>query len=193
MLAPVPYQMPVREDKKKSKRAEGGLRSKGILDATSGETEAPSSEDEYKGEEEEGDIPSPHGKKRTASEDLEMEAPKRGKISLSDGSGSDADVDAELLSRDKPFAESSARYLPQQSSSSGDLPPEMMESETPPQASSPLRADDFEVSSRRISPDHPAARGTMKTAPKGDTSTVKGPGEGAPTGTNNEGPELSGL
>ena len=103
MLAPAPYQMPAREDKKKSKRAEGGLRSKGILDATSGETEAPSSKDEGEGE---GDIPSPHGRKRTASEDLEVEAPKRGKISLSDGSSSKDDVDAELLSRDKPFAES---------------------------------------------------------------------------------------
>ena len=51
MLAPTPYQMPAKEDKKKCKRAEGGLRSKGILDATSGETEAPSSEDEDEGEE----------------------------------------------------------------------------------------------------------------------------------------------
>ena len=105
MLAPAPYQMLAREDKKKNKRAEGGLPSKGILDATCGETEAPSSEDEDEGEGE-GDIPSPHGKKRTASEDLEVEAPKRGKISLSDGSGSEADVYAELLSRDKPLAES---------------------------------------------------------------------------------------
>nr|XP_020160917.1 neurofilament medium polypeptide-like [Aegilops tauschii subsp. strangulata] len=192
MLAPAPYQMPAKEDKKKSKRAEGGLRSKRILDATSGETEAPSSEDEDEGEGE-GDISSPHRKKRTVSEELEVEAPKRGKISLSDGSSSEADVDKELLSRDKPFAESPACYLPQQSSSSGDLPPEMMESETPPQASSPLRPDDFEVSSRRISPDHPAARGTMKTAPEGDTLTAKGPGEAAPTGTNNEGLELSSL
>ena len=93
----------------------------------------------------------------------------------------------------KLYVCSPARYLPQQSSSSGDLPPEMMESEMPPQAFSPLRADDLEVSSRRISPDHPAARGTMKTTPEGDTSIVKGPGEAAPTGTNNEGPELSDL
>ena len=104
MLAPAPYQMSVREDKKKSKRAEGGLRSKGIPDATSGEIEAPSSEDEDEGEEE-GGIPSPHGKKRTAFEDLEVEAPKRGKMSLSDGSGSKADVEADLFSRHKPFAE----------------------------------------------------------------------------------------
>ena len=51
MLAPTPYQMPAKEDRKKNKRAEGGLRSKGILDATSRETEAPSPEDEDEGEE----------------------------------------------------------------------------------------------------------------------------------------------
>ena len=93
----------------------------------------------------------------------------------------------------KPYVCSPACYLPQQSSSSGDLPPEMMESEMPPQASLPLRADDFEVSSRRISPNHPAARGTEETAPEGDISAVKGPGEAAPAGANNKGPELSGL
>ena len=37
------------------------------------------------------------------------------------------------------------------SSSSGDLRPEMMESETPPSAASPDRADEPEVSSRRVS------------------------------------------
>ena len=51
MLALASYQMPAREDKKKNKRDEGGLRSKGILDATSRETEAPSPEDEDEGEE----------------------------------------------------------------------------------------------------------------------------------------------
>ena len=48
----------------------------------------------------------PHGKKRTAPEGLEVEAPKRGKISLSDGSGSEDDVDTKLLFRDKPFVDS---------------------------------------------------------------------------------------
>ena len=41
----------------------------------------------------------------------------------------------------------------QQSSSSGDLLPEMMESETPPPDSSAQEAGDPEVSSRRASPD----------------------------------------
>ena len=68
-----------------------------------------------------------------------------------------------------------------------------MESETPPPASSPNRADDFEVSSRRISPDQQVVRGTMKTTPEGETSVAQGPGCAAPTGTNNKGPGLSGL
>ena len=38
------------------------------------------------------------------------------------------------------------------SSSSGDLRPEMMESETPPSAAPSDRADEPEVSSRRVSP-----------------------------------------
>ena len=67
------------------------------------ETEAPSPKDEGEGE---GDIPSPHGRKRAASEDLEVEAPKRGKVSLPCGSGSEANVVARHLSRDKPLAES---------------------------------------------------------------------------------------
>ena len=50
---------------------------------------------------------------------------------------------------------SSAYSFPQQSSSLGDLLPEMMESETPPHASSPHEAGDAEVSSRRASPDPP--------------------------------------
>ena len=62
-----------------------------------------------------------------------------------------------------------------------------MESETPPPVSSPNRADDFEVSSQRVSPDQQVVRGVMKTHPKGDALVAQGPG------ANNEGPELSGL
>ena len=103
MLAPALYQMPVKEDKEESKKAKGGLHSNGTPDAMSGETGTPSSEDEG---EEEADIPSPHGKKRTASKDLEVEAPKRGKMSLSYGSGSEDDIAAQFLRKDKPFTES---------------------------------------------------------------------------------------
>ena len=80
---------------------------------------------------------------------------------------------------------SSARSLLQQPSSSGDLLLEMMESETFPPLSSPNRADDFEVSSRRVSPDQQVVRGMMKTLPEGDTSVAQGPG------ANNKGPGLS--
>ena len=47
----------------------------------------------------------------------------------------------------------------QQSSSSGDLRPEMMESETPPSAAPSCGADDPEVSSRRVSPNPAGAEG----------------------------------
>ena len=56
----------------------------------------------------------------------------------------------------------------QQSSSSGDLRPEMMESETPPSAAPSGGADDPEVSSRRVSP------------------SPAGPGGPAPTGVRSE-------
>ena len=89
MLAPAPYQVTVEEDKEESKKAQGGPHSRGMPSTSSGEIEAPSSEDEREGE---SDIPSPHGKNRTASEDLKIKASKRGKISLSGGSGSGGDV-----------------------------------------------------------------------------------------------------
>ena len=82
---------------------------------------------------------------------------------------------------------SSARSLVQQSSSSGDLLPGMMESETPPPVSSPNKVDDFEVSSRRVSPDQQVMRGVTKTRTEDDTLVAQGPG------TNNKGPGLSGF
>ena len=72
MLVPAPYQVPAQEDKNKSEEAESILRSVGMTDTMSGETEAPSSKDKGEGE---GDTPSPHGRKRTASVDLKVEAP----------------------------------------------------------------------------------------------------------------------
>ena len=73
MLTPTPYQVPAKEDQEESKKAKGGLHSEGTPDTTSGEVRAPSSEDKREGE---ADILSPHGKKRSASEDLEVKAPK---------------------------------------------------------------------------------------------------------------------
>ena len=103
MLAPAPYQVSATGDKEESKKAKGGLYSKGTPDTMSGEIGTPSSEDKREGE---TDIPSPDGKKRAASEDLEAKAPKRGKMSLSGGSGSEDDVVAQFLRKDKPLAES---------------------------------------------------------------------------------------
>ena len=54
----------------------------------------------------------------------------------------------------------------QQSSSSGDLLPEMMESGTPPPTVPPGKAGDPEVSSRRVSP-NPAGAEDSYVAPRG--------------------------
>ena len=52
----------------------------------------------------------------------------------------------------------------QQSSSSGDLRPEMMESGTPPPAVPSCEAGDPEVSSRRVSP-NPSLEKSLRTSP----------------------------
>ena len=95
--------MPVKEDKEESKKVQGGPHSRGTPDTSFGEIGTPSSEDEREGK---TDIPSPHGKKRTASEDLKIEASKRGKISLSGGSISGGDIVTQFLRKHKPLAES---------------------------------------------------------------------------------------
>ena len=64
----------------------------------------------------------------------------------------------------------------------------MMESETPPPTSSPNKADDYEVSSRRVFLDQQSAGGGMKEAvPEGEPPIVRD------SGANNEGPGLSGF
>lgn len=72
-----------------------------------------------------------------------------------------------------------------QSSSLGDLLPEMMESETPPPVSQPPRADDPEVSSRRISPDPPRS--------EGNPSATRSPEYSAPKKSNRKSLGLSGA
>nr|XP_020178613.1 uncharacterized protein CG45076-like [Aegilops tauschii subsp. strangulata] len=98
----------------------------------SGETKIPSShEGDEDEEEEEAESDSPlkgRKKKRAASTDPEEEAPKRGKMALSDGSDSEAEP-IKKLPRVKPLAESPARDLPNPSLSEGSsLPPEMVQS-----------------------------------------------------------------
>ena len=103
MLVPAPYQVPVKEDKEESRMAKGGIHSEGTLGTVPGENRAPPSEDKREGE---ADILSPYGKKRAASKSWEVRAPKRGKTPLSGGSGSEGDVVAQFLHKNKPAAES---------------------------------------------------------------------------------------
>ena len=98
MLAPVPYQVPAGEDKEESEEAQGGLHSGGTPGNLSGGIGTSTSEG---GREGRTDIPSPHGKKRTTSEDSKREASKRGKVSQSGG-----DVDMHSLCKDRPLAKS---------------------------------------------------------------------------------------
>ena len=79
----------------------------------------------------------------------------------------------------------SDRSPSRQSSSSADLLPEMMESETPPHASPPHEAGDPEVSSQRISPDPPRL--------EGNPSASRSPEYSAPEGSNRKSPGLSGA
>ena len=72
-----------------------------------------------------------------------------------------------------------------QSSYSGDLLLEMMESETPPPASLPHEADNPEVSSRRISPD--------PHRPEGNSSAARSPEFSAPKETNRNSSGMSGV
>ena len=103
MLAPAPYQVPVKEDKEESRKAKGGLHSYGTPDTVSGGIKILSSEDKREGE---VDVSSPHGKKRAASEDWEERAPKRGKVPQSGGSGLRDGALAQSRDEDKPLAES---------------------------------------------------------------------------------------
>ena len=63
----------------------------------------------------------------------------------------------------------------------------MMESDTPSAASSPNRADDFEVSSRGAPPDRQVVQETKKALPEGGAFVTQG------SGIKHDGPELSGL
>ena len=91
----------------------------------------------------------------------------------------------------KIYVCSPARSPPRQSSSSGHLLPEMMESETPTQISLPDKADDAELSSRRIFPDQQVARGAVKTGPEGNASDARDLGCAALTGTSDKSLGLS--
>ena len=82
MLARAPYQVTLGNDKERNGEAKSGLHAGGTLRIITGEIGTPVSEDERGGE---SGIPSPHGKKRAASEDLEAETPKQGKKTSPEG------------------------------------------------------------------------------------------------------------
>ena len=86
-----------------SGRTKGGLDSEGIPNIVSEGIKIPSFEDKSEGG---VNVSSPHGKKRAASEDWEKEAPKRGKVPQSGGSGLEDGVFAQSHDEDKPLAES---------------------------------------------------------------------------------------
>ena len=103
MLDRAPYQVPSREDEERSEKAQGGPHTGGMPCTASREIGTPVSEDEREGG---TDIPTPHGKKRNASKDLEVEGSKRGKKSPSRGSGSGGDIATQCPHRDRPQTES---------------------------------------------------------------------------------------
>ena len=101
--------MPEKNAKKKGKEARSVLRRKGTSGVASRDTEALSSHegDEDEEEEEENNSPPEGGKKkRGPSVDLEAEASKKGKLSLSDDSESDVEAVPEWHPMPKPSAES---------------------------------------------------------------------------------------
>ena len=73
MLEHAPYEVPTGEDEGRNREATGGLHT---LHIQIRGVSASAKEDNQGGE---SKIPSPHGKKRATSEDLEMEFSKRGK------------------------------------------------------------------------------------------------------------------
>ena len=81
MLERAPYQVPSGEDEGRNKEAKSGLHTLHIQTRV---ISASAKEGDRKGE---SKIPSPHGKKRGAPEDLEMKASKRGKKPSPGGPG----------------------------------------------------------------------------------------------------------
>ena len=106
MLVPAPYQAPKKKAKKKGHEARSGLRRKGASDVVSKDTKSSTSHDEDVEEEESNSPPKGRKKKRAASADLEVEATKKGKPSLSDDSKADVDAIPKRHPRPKPLAES---------------------------------------------------------------------------------------
>ena len=99
MLVYALYQVPSGEDKGGEEKAESGPHS---LFIQTGGISASAKEDNQG---EESEIPSPQGRKRTASEDLETMVSKRGKKSLPEGPAPEGILTAQCPQGDQPSTE----------------------------------------------------------------------------------------
>ena len=99
MLELAPYQVPSGEDKGRNKEAESGLHA--LLIQTGGISV--SAKEDNRGEE--SRIPSPQGRKRTASEDLETMVSKRGNKPLSGGPTPEGILTTQYPQGDQPSTE----------------------------------------------------------------------------------------
>ena len=99
MLERAPYQVPSGEDEGRNREATGGPH---ILHIQIGGVSASAKEDNRGGEPK---IPSPQGKKRAASEDLETEASKRGKKTSPGGPGPEGILTAQHPQGGQPSTE----------------------------------------------------------------------------------------
>mgnify|MGYP006268690923 CR=1 FL=1 len=102
MLARAPYQVPSGEDEGRNREAKSGLHAGGTLRILTGGISAPVLEDDRGGE---SRIPSPHGKKRTAPEDLETEVSKQGKKPSPGGPAPEGILTAQRSQGGQPSAE----------------------------------------------------------------------------------------
>ena len=99
MLELVPYQVPSEEDKRRNKEAESGPHS--LLIQTGGISVSVKEDNRGQGSK----IPSPQGRKRTASEDLETMVSKLGKKPLSGGPTPEGILIAQYPQGDQPSTE----------------------------------------------------------------------------------------
>ena len=105
MLVPVPA--PYQAPEKKAKGVRSGPRRKGASDVSSEDkTHSSAAEDDDDEEEESTSPPDGGRKKRTASTNLEAEAPKRGKGPLVENIAWDVDRSSWRRPRNKPLAAS---------------------------------------------------------------------------------------
>ena len=206
MLVPAPYQAPKKKAKKKGQAARSGLRRKGTSDATFEDAETHSSPAEDDEEEEESNSPPEgEGRKGQPPRIWRQRRPRRGgspswttlrwKL-IAAPSGTPAKSPWPNRKYSKALIHtyipllyfvvlmcrimrcSLAHAHPQQSSSSGNsLDPKVMDSGSPPPASSPKATDGAEVLSRRTFPGRGEVQEAVRALPEGDTSAAAHMGE----------------